>query len=272
MTSAQTELGSTRLVDEPNSPNEMQSTELQRASASDEIETRLGGKFSADLAALLKKQSTTKVTETSQVPVRKSNELTIRQFALIRIQSGNVERAIDFVQRHAPDQMDWLNAQLKHHQITSPAIKSKQSSTKLKVIQKTVLVDAEAGRIAKVVGQFGAWAYAHAIDDGDGRIERDALEDVWRDAEVAISKRHARRMIKEGIKHGYWTLDVRTGRIYLSGQLRLAKHLVKLAIDAGYSRIIETNKPGKRRIEVDLSGSLQESSANLYAAWMATKD
>ncbi|MEQ8677999.1 MAG: hypothetical protein RLP44_01550 [Aggregatilineales bacterium] len=275
MTSVQAELGSTRLVDEPNRSNEMQSAELQCSSAPDEIETRLGGKFSADLAALLKRQSSEPVTKSNPTKSDLHPDHEIRQFALLRIQIDNIDGAFDFIQRHAPDQIDWLNAQLKHHKVTPLAIKPEPSLTKLKVVQKTMLIDAEAGRIAKVVGQFGlfrAWAYAHAVDDGDGRVERDALENVWRDAGIANSKRHIRRLLKEGINQGYWTLDSRTGRIYLSGQLRVAKQLVKSAIDAGYSNIIETNKPGKRRVEVDLSGSLQEASSNLYAAWLATKD
>ncbi|MEQ8673437.1 MAG: hypothetical protein RLP44_10450 [Aggregatilineales bacterium] len=275
MTSGQAELGSTRLVNEPNSPNETQSAELQRSSAPDEIETRLGGKYSADLAALLKKQPSETTEESAHLKIDAQPDHTMRQFALLRIQIGNVEGAIDFIQRHAPEEIDWLNAQLKHHKVTPPSINPERSLSKIKVVYQTVLIDAEAGRIAKVIGHFGlfrAWAYAHAIDDGDGRVERDALENIWKDAGIAISKRHSRRLIKEGINQGYWTLDTRTGRIYLSGQLRVAKQLVKSAIQSGLSHIVETNKPGKRRVEVDLSGGVQEASANLYAAWMATKD
>ncbi len=174
---------------------------------------------------------------------------------MVRIQIGNLDGAIEFIQRHAPDQMDLLNANLKHRQIRHSSIKSKQSSPKLKVVQQTILIDDEAGRIAKVVGQFAvfrAWAYAHTIDNGNGRIEREELENVS--------------------KQEYWTYDPRTKRIYLSGQLRVVKRLDKSAIECGLSHIGETNKPGKRRIKVDLSGSLQESSARLYASWMAAKD
>ncbi|MEQ8672729.1 MAG: hypothetical protein RLP44_09890 [Aggregatilineales bacterium] len=275
MTSVNTELGSTRLVDEPNRPDEMQSTELQRSSAPDEIETRLGGKFSADLPALLKKQPAEPIEESTHPKIDSHPDHTIRQFALIRIQIGNIEGAIDFIQRHAPQEMDWLNAQLKCHRVKRPIAVLKTPTPQIKVIHQTVLIDAEAGRIAKAIGQFGvfrAWAYGHAVDDGDGHIDRQALEAIWRDAGVAKSKRHVRRLLKDGIKHSYWTYDEPTGRFYLSGQLRVAKQLVKSAINAGYSHAVETNKPGKRRVEVDLSGGVQEASAQLYAAWMATKD
>ncbi|MEQ8671864.1 MAG: hypothetical protein RLP44_05320 [Aggregatilineales bacterium] len=275
MTSARTELGSTRPCAELNSPNDLQSTELQCSSAPDEIEARLGGKFSADLAALLKKQPAEPIEEPTQRKIDPHPDHTIRQFALIRIQIGNIQGAIDFIQHHAPDEMDWLNAQLRPRQIALPSIKSEQALAKIKVVQQTVLIDAEAGRIAKVVDQFGifrSWAYGHAVDDGDGHIERDELEVIWYEAGVATSKRHCRRLIKEGINLGYWTHDKKTGRIYLSGQLRVAKQLVNTAVNLGHSHLVETNKPGKRRVEVDLSGSMQESSAQLYAAWMITKD
>ncbi|MEQ8675290.1 MAG: hypothetical protein RLP44_08320 [Aggregatilineales bacterium] len=186
-----------------------------------------------------------------------------------------MDGAIEFIQSHAPEEIDWLNAQLKCHRLKLPSIELKTPTPQIKVIHQTILIDAEAGRIAKVVGQFGLfreWVYAHAIDDGDGRIARDKLEDTWRETGIATSKRHSRRLIKEGIKYGYWTQDARTGRVYLSGQLRVAKQLVNKAIEQGYSYIVETNKPGKRRVEVDLSGSLQEASAKLYSSWLATKD
>ncbi len=186
-----------------------------------------------------------------------------------------MDGAIDFIQRHAPNEIDWLNEQLKSNKTQPSDIKIKAVIPQIKVSHQTALIDAEAGRIAKVVGQFGvfrAWAYAHASDNGDGWIERQTVERVWDETGIARSKRHRRRLIKEGIEWGYWTYDDRTGRVYLSGQLRVAKGLVKSAIEQGYSHIIETNKPGRRRIHVDLSGSLQEASARLYAAWMATKD
>ena len=150
MTSVNTELGSTRLVDEPNRPNrpnDLQSVELQRSSAPDEIETRLGGKFSAGLAALLKKHPSEPATDSNKTNSDLHPDHVIRQFALLRIQIGNIDGAIDFIRRHAPENLEWLNAQLKQSEVKPPSIKYEQTLPKIKIVQQTVLIDAEAGRI-----------------------------------------------------------------------------------------------------------------------------
>ncbi|MGB7340272.1 MAG: hypothetical protein WBC91_15345, partial [Phototrophicaceae bacterium] len=143
------------------------------------------------------------------------------------------------------------------------------------LVPDDILVDAEAGRIARLIGQFGvyrAWVFAHSIDDGDGWVERKQLEDLWQTVGVAKSKRQARRIIQQGIQGGYWTQDKNTKRIYLFGQVKVTSKLVETALDSGYHHLIETNKPGKRRVQVNLSGTVQEASANLYAAWLVAKD
>ncbi|MEL7434791.1 MAG: hypothetical protein AAFN11_12660, partial [Chloroflexota bacterium] len=59
----------------------------------------------------------------------------------------------------------------------------------------------------------------------------------------------------------------------LTGQVKLAQQLVSACLNApDYCHLVETNKPGKRRLQVDLSGTLQEASAKLYAAWFVAKD
>ena len=132
-----------------------------------------------------------------------------------------------------------------------------------------ILVDPEAGRIARLIGQFGvyrAWVFAHSTDDGDGWVERKQLEDLWQTVGVAKSKRQARRIIQQGINQQYWTQDKATKRIYLFGQVKVTTRLVEEALDAGFHHLIETNKPGKRRVQVNLAGTLQEASAHLYAS------
>lgn len=126
-------------------PNSDDDTEPdQNSNAPTEIEARLGGKFSADLAALLKKQSSNPIEEPAQLKTHIYQDHTIRQFALLCIQIGNVYGAIDFIQRHAPEQMDWLNTQLQQCSVKSPSIKSEQVLPKIKIIQQTVFIDAEA--------------------------------------------------------------------------------------------------------------------------------
>jgi len=70
----------------------------------------LCGKFSADLDALSikKTQPTTPKEQTTQKRLSEASTIDpmIRKFALIRIQIGNFDGAIDFIQRHAPEELD----------------------------------------------------------------------------------------------------------------------------------------------------------------------
>jgi hypothetical protein len=73
------------------------------------------------------------------------------------------------------------------HGASSPA-----PSLDVSIVPGGVLIDAEAGRIARILGQFGvyrAWAYALSIDNGDGWAEREALEIHWQKVSVASSTR-----------------------------------------------------------------------------------
>lgn len=223
MTSVQADFSSAHPVDEIACLSDVQLSDLHGASSPagrQDFEARLGGTFLADITVLLECQLLGSRVQPEELQGKPSSELTPRQFTLIRIQAGNVEGAIDFVQRHAPEQMDWLNTQLKFHKLQQSDTTTPAPFLHIRAVRQTVLIDAEAGRLAKVMGQFGvfrAWAYAHHIDDGDGRVERTKLEDIWRDTQIAQSKRHARRLLKEGIQHGYWTVDRRSQRVYLSG-------------------------------------------------------
>ena len=290
MTSAQSELGSARPPDELHSllctPDIDLNGAFSHASVSEVME-RLKGHFSADVEHILhtsSKQPHSKPTHIHQKSICNDNEsYGHKQYVLACLRAKNVDGAINFVERHIPELTKWLHVQIKRYaphavkqiQQTNIISKAQASVANVTVVPDGILIDAEAGRIARILGQFGvcrAWAYAHSIDDGDGWIERAELETVWQNLSIASSKRHARRIIQQGTQWGYWTQDKVTKRIYLTGQVKVAKQLVKQAIDAGYHHLIETNKPGKKRVQVNLSGSLQEASANLYMAWIVAKD
>jgi hypothetical protein len=249
----------------------------------------LGGRFAADLADILQKLPEDKnesPPQTDKVERQTVDPMTYEHqaFALARVRARNTSGAIDYIERHAPDLRPWLDNQIQYFY---PGFQVQKSTDKpfaedVQRIQRFavmvpdgILVDPEAGRIARIIGQFGvyrAWVFAHATDDGDGWVERRQLEDLWQTVGVAKGKRQARRIIQQGIEQGYWTQDKATKRIYLSGQVRVARQLVREALDAGYHHLVETNKPGKRRVQVNLSGTLQEASASLYAAWLVAKD
>ena len=291
MTSVQTELRSTRLCAELNttlhSSNIPHEASLPTPPA--ELMTMLGGRFVADVADILQKipekQSATMCRTPQITPKTVNKEILEHQaFALARLRGKNVSGAIDYIERHAPELKQWLNARIKHfypkfHIWTSFRKQFIEDTRHFhrfsELLPDGILVDPEAGRIARLIGQFGlyrAWVFAHSTDNGDGWVERKQMEELWQTVGVAKSKRQARRIIQQGINQQYWTQDKATKRIYLFGQVRVTTRLVEKALDAGYHNLIETNKPGKRRVQVNLSGTLQEASAYLYTAWLVAKD
>jgi hypothetical protein len=289
MTSVQAELSSTRLRAESNIDSSSSDTphETSLPTPPPELMAMLGGRFAADVADILQKlpekQTQQKLAKTQEKTIH--NEVYEHQaFALARLRGKNVSGAIDYIECHAPDLRQWLDGQIQRFYPTFRVQKSfsKQFAEDVQRVQQFAtlvpdgsLVDPEAGRIARIIGQFGmyrAWIFAHATDDGDGWVERKQLEDLWQTVDIAKSKLHARRIIQQGINQQYWTQDKATKRLYLFGQMKVTTKLVEEALDAGYHHLIETNKPGKRRVQVNLSGSLQEASAHLYAAWLVAKD
>ena len=76
----------------------------------------------------------------------------------------------------------------------------------------------------------------------------------------------ARRWLYRG-NDIFWTLD--ETHVYLIGQVNVTLKLVKLAVEHNLTDLIGTNRPGKRSMYIDVSGSLQQFEANVYAAWLA---
>jgi hypothetical protein len=240
-----------------------------------EILSKLGGRFAADVLDILQKQAeqngSTARPERQLAPAR--NPISEhQQFALLRLRAGNKQGAIDYIQLHAPELSGWLSGHLPHQRIENkqPPISLLRASD-----HPTPFVDPEVGRIAYVMGMFGiyrAWVYGHAIDNGDGWVTRAELEQCWQETEIATSERHRRRLLKQGTENGFWTVDQTCQRIYLTGQVKLSTQLVRRAIASGVGHLLETNKPGKRRVAIDLSGSMQQAAANLYAGWLSIND
>lgn len=79
----------------------------------------------------------------------------------------------------------------------------------------------------------------------------------------------ARRWLYQG-KGIFWNLS--ETHVYLIGQVRVALNLVKLAVERKLINLIGTNRPGKRGMYIDVSGSLQQFEASTYAAWYAHRE
>lgn len=134
-----------------------------------------------------------------------------------------------------------------------------------------VQIDTELARVAYVTGHFAlyrVWVYAlRKIGDGSGWVEKGSLEKGLRRRNIKVTRRSLNRYIKQG--NGlFWTYDRKTKQLYLRGAEALAWRLTHQCSD--YQ--VETNLPGLRRMNVDLSGSIGDAIAHVYAAWIARKD
>jgi hypothetical protein len=240
-----------------------------------EILSKLGGRFTADVLDILQKQAeqNSPTATLQRQPTSVSNPLSEhQQFALLRLRAGNKQGAIEYIQRHAPELSGWLSGHLPQKRIEK---NQPQTSVVRATHHPAPFVDPEVGRIAYVLGLFGvyrAWVYGHAIDNGDGWVTRAELEQSWQETEIATSERHRRRLLKQGAENGFWSIDQVRQRIYMTGQVKLSTQIVRQAIASGMGHLLETNKPGKRRIRIDLSGSIQQAAANLYAGWLLVND
>ena len=99
MTSVQAELSSARLADEPKSSLTTQDSALSEVTSDSiyaEISARIGGRFTADLAAILKSSSAPQTEQQLSVkPDRPESDTYInRQFALDCLRAGKVQFAL----------------------------------------------------------------------------------------------------------------------------------------------------------------------------------
>jgi hypothetical protein len=129
-----------------------------------------------------------------------------------------------------------------------------------------VVTDLELLRAAVKCHQlpaFRLWAYAHDAAEGQGWIEIDALEQAAREVGIVGSRRTLMHLIASG-KRLFFRPDYAAGRVYLVAAHKVAMRLARRADD-------DTNRPGSRRIVIDLSGSLATVEARAYAAWITQK-
>lgn len=200
MTSVQAELSSARLFDESKNPSATQDSDLSDLCAStsfEEISARIGGRFTADLAAILR-SSSKPLGEKQLVPGRDRPERNTYANQEFGLHTGKIQQAVTLIQRHAPEQIDWLNQQSKgsrgHVRVDSKAPKLTNEYTflsRIAVVPELVKIDTEVGRIARVLGQFGlfrAWVYGLGAGKGDGWINRKEAYNVRAGVEGTISQ------------------------------------------------------------------------------------
>jgi len=138
----------------------------------------------------------------------------------------------------------------------------------------TIAVDPELARLAsalKQAPQFRLWVVMLQMvrDSNHLRISRSDLEAALSQYGIKVSKRNLRRWLQGG--HGlFW--NVTDTFIYFIGYEKVAHRLLEIALQKQLPDLISTNRPGKRSMYLDVSGSLQQFEANIYAAWLAYRE
>ncbi len=143
-----------------------------------------------------------------------------------------------------------------------------------------VLADPEVLRLVSAnyeMVQHRAALYAFQLDDS-GNVEKTAVFEHLKRIGVVTKKRTFDAILKRGYGK-FWTAGA--GRndvgqeslhIYLTGQKKLARSLTAHECRLNTGRAdTPGDRPGKRRILIDLTGDLEMVYARCYAAWIETK-
>ncbi|MBL8118771.1 MAG: hypothetical protein JNJ78_14660 [Anaerolineae bacterium] len=139
----------------------------------------------------------------------------------------------------------------------------------------TIAIDPELARIAlalKHANLFRVWAVLlqFARKTNRNSIPRALLAEKLADHGVNVSDRNLRRWLYRG--HGlYWQITEST--VYFAGQKLLSARLTAYVLEHGKSDLIKTNQPGRnRQMYISLAGSLAQFEAQVYAAWIASRN
>lgn len=133
-----------------------------------------------------------------------------------------------------------------------------------------VWVDCELGRVAicrHELPEFRLWNYAHKFAGGSGRILKSELLGAYRQYAPSTNRTTFKGIIARGNRL-YWR--ERNGYLHLTSWRKLSQRLTRW--EAKYHPDhVTTNRPGQRRVLLDLTGSLKLAHALIYNGWIAVK-
>lgn len=133
-----------------------------------------------------------------------------------------------------------------------------------------VWIDCELGRVAicrHELPEYRMWLYGHQLANGSGRILRSELSGISGKLGLVTNRSTFNGIIARGNRL-YWR--ERDGYLYLTSWKKLASKLTKW--QAKYEPDhVATNRPGQRRVQLDLTGSLKLAHALIYNGWIAVK-
>jgi hypothetical protein len=136
-----------------------------------------------------------------------------------------------------------------------------------------VLCDPELARVTiglHLFPLYRVWLYGQQAAGGVGWLHRDRLIEHVIGLGFIGSRRYFNMLQKRPESRLFWRVDTVTNRVYLVGQVKLAERLVKRAL-AENPALVENDRPGARRVRLDLTGRLKEAQARVYNACLAQR-
>ena len=133
-----------------------------------------------------------------------------------------------------------------------------------------VWVDCELGRVCicrHELPEFRVWNYGHQMANGSGKIGRADFYLKLGQLGIVANRRTFNGILARGNRL-YWR--ERGGYLYLTGWKKLSAKLTRWEVKYAPDHVAP-NRPGQRRVQLDLSGSLKLSHALIYNGWIAVK-
>lgn len=137
------------------------------------------------------------------------------------------------------------------------------------------IIDTDTYRLAIESNQIvlaRVWSFAHDLareTDNSGTVNRVALAEYLERHEIVRTESSFRNILERGVEAGFWRFDRVTDRIYLVADTTLNKRFTSLCRRKNKLHLIDTNRPGDRRVYVDLHGGIAEVEARVFNAWMS---
>lgn len=136
-------------------------------------------------------------------------------------------------------------------------------------LPKELRTDPELGRLTVglyCAAEFRLWIIGRELTraaSGSGVVSKKALRDRVAAYGIHYTPRHYNRLLKAG--NGlFWTIHDQT--IYLRSIVKVACDVMQKAEE--HNLYIDTNRPGVREVYLDVSGSLEQWEAMLYAGFV----
>jgi hypothetical protein len=140
------------------------------------------------------------------------------------------------------------------------------------------IIDTDTARIAIHQSEFPTyrvWVFAHQLareTDNSGSVKRHELAAYLEQHGIARTDSSFRNLLQRGagldsIK--YWNISPDGQIIYLAGAEKIAARYASYLRRKKLFACIDSNRPGNRRVQLDLHGGIADVEARVFNAWMS---